>query len=380
MKLTPRSIVWGAPIALVLAAFAATAQGPSPGEQEFKRLLAEWNVRSSELNERVRAAKSDEEKEAANKNLGAERRKYAEALHQLAQKHPNDPSSVDALLGALKIDPSLEEKTLAGLAKDHVKDPKMAKIGFYLGVTLNSAAAEKLLREILAQHPDRAAQGNACYGLGRLFYKRYLDDTTAKDAARHAQEAERFFQRQAEMYADVPLHHLNDKQWAFAEVAEPRLFELRHLIAGKVAPEIAGEDIDGKMLKLSDFRGKIVVLNFWGTWCPPCIKMIPKERELVKRFEGQPFALLGVANDYDRERVKKAIESKGITWRSWWDGGENRSGPIAETWRIVSWPRLYILDHRGVIRHTGDEGLTDRTEALVEALLKELAAERRKGE
>jgi hypothetical protein len=106
--------------------------------------------------------------------------------------------------------------------------------------------------------------------------------------------------------------------------------------------------------------------------------MIPKERELVTRFEGQPFALLGIANDYDRDRVKKATAAKGINWRSWWDGGEDRTGPIAQTWRVVSWPRIYVLDQRGVIRHTGDEGLAERTEGLVDALLKEVRVERGK--
>jgi len=239
---------------------------------------------------------------------------------------------------------------------------------------VHSAAAEKLLREILAQNPDRVAQGNACYGLGRLYHKRYLDETSAKDAARYAQEAEAFFQREADKYADVVLYHTAEKQFPFAVVAQSRLYELRHLIPGKVVPEIAGEDIDGKALKLSDYRGKVVVINFWGTWCAPCMAMVPKDNELVKRFEGRPFAFVGVCNDYDRERVKKSVAAKGINWPSWWDGGENRIGPIAEAWHIASWPRLFIVDQRGVIRHAGDEGLTVRTEALVEALLKEIPA------
>lgn len=96
------------------------------------------------------------------------------------------------------------------------------------------------------QNPDRNAQGNACYGLGRFYYKKYLDDTTAKDAGRNAHEAEVFFARQADKYADVMLLHSAEKKFAFAVVAESRLYELRHLIAGKVAPEITGEDIDGK--------------------------------------------------------------------------------------------------------------------------------------
>ena len=152
------------------------------------------------------------------------------------------------------------------------------------------------------------------------------------------------------MYADVMLNHANDKQWTFAAVAKPRLFELRHLIAGKVAPDIAGEDLDGKTLKLADYRGKVVVINFWGTWCPPCMAMIPKERALVKRFADRPFALLGVANDYDRERIKTTAARKGITWRSWWDGG---AGPLRTDRRDVARCQLAAFLHpRPPRRHT----------------------------
>ena len=88
MMSLPCSAGFSAAIALVLAAFAATGQGPSTGEQDFKRLLAEWNARSDKLNQLARDVKSDEEKEAAAKKLGAERHKYADAFWQLAQEYP----------------------------------------------------------------------------------------------------------------------------------------------------------------------------------------------------------------------------------------------------------------------------------------------------
>ena len=372
MIFMPRTFACSAPITLVLTVLAVNAQGP--GEQVYKQLQTEWDTRLAKLSELVKKADSKEAKDAANQRLLAERQKYADALIQFAQSHPKDSLSIDVLLRAGNLDKGLQDKALAILAKNHAQDPKMATLGFYLGVTVHSPAAEKLLREILAQNPDRNAQGNACYGLGRFYYKKYLDDTTAKDAGRNAHEAEVFFARQADKYADVMLLHSAEKKFAFAVVAESRLYELRHLIAGKVAPEITGEDIDGKRHKLSDYRGKVVVLNFWGSWCGPCRAMVPKENEMVKRMQGRPFAFLGVCNDYDREKVKKWIGEQGINWRSWWDGGIDHLGPIAEAWHIASWPRLFIIDHQGVIRYAGDEGMTDRIMTLVEEVLKEIPA------
>jgi peroxiredoxin len=346
-----------------------------PGEQDYKGLQTEWEARLAKLSDLVNKAESQDAKDAANKGLLAERQKYADALIQFAQAHPNDSSSIDVLLRAAKLDKGLQDKALAVLAKNHVKDPKMATLGFYLGVTVHSPAAEKLLREVLAQNPDRDAQGNACYGLGRFYFKKYLDDTSARDAGRYAQEAEAFFAREADQYADVMLLHAAERKFPFAVVAQSRLYELRNLIAGKVAPEITGEDLDGKALKLSDYRGKVVVLNFWGSWCGPCVAKVPQDNEIVQRFQGRPFAFLGVCNDFDREKVKMWVAAREVNWLSWWDGGKDRVGPIAEAWHIASWPRLFIIDQRGVIRYAGDEGMTDRITALVEDILKETPAQ-----
>ena len=65
--------------------------------------------------------------------------------------------------------------------------------------------------------------------------------------------------------------------------AEARLDELLNLAVGKPAPEIEGVDLDGKPSKLSDYRGKVVVLVFWGSWCGPCMEQVPHERDLAER-------------------------------------------------------------------------------------------------
>ncbi len=114
------------------------------------------------------------------------------------------------------------------------------------------------------------------------------------------------------------------------------------LSIGQVAPEIEGNDIDGKPLNLSDNRGEAVVLIFWGSWCPPCMAMVPHERSLAERLEGKPFLLLGVNSDEDRESARKAIQKERITWRSWSDG--KPPGPIAIQWGVREWPVFYIID------------------------------------
>ena len=122
-----------------------------------------------------------------------------------------------------------------------------------------------------------------------------------------------------------------------------------NLAVGKPAPEIEGVDIDGKPLKLSDYRGKVVVLVFWGSWCGPCMAQVPHEREFVERLKGKPFALLGVDCEADKDAARQAMARERMTWPNWYDGAP-ATGPIAERYHVRSYPSVFVLDAKGVIR------------------------------
>jgi len=83
--------------------------------------------------------------------------------------------------------------------------------------------------------------------------------------------------------------------------------------------------------------------------------MYPHERSLVKRLANEPFALIGVNSDADREALKGAMKEEGITWRSFWDGG-GTGGPIATAWGVSGWPTIYVLDAEGRIRFKNTRG------------------------
>ena len=79
--------------------------------------------------------------------------------------------------------------------------------------------------------------------------------------------------------------------------------------------------------------------------------MYPHERSLVKKLTDKPFALIGVNSDRDLEALKPVLEKEQITWRSFWNGPKGTGGPISEEWNVQGWPTLYIIDHKGIIRH-----------------------------
>jgi len=216
--------------------------------------------------------------------------------------------------------------------------------------------AERLLRAVLEKNPNAPVKGQACFALASL-----LKDQAEQGAGQPAAtEAERLFQR---VISDFGEGQSDGRK--LSDLAERELYELQRLAVGKLAPEIEGEDLDGRKMKLSDYRGKVVVLAFWGTWCGPCMQMVPDERRLVARLAGKPFALVGVNSDTDQTRLKTVLRKEGITWRSFRDGAA--SDAIAKAWNVRSWPAVYVLDRKGVIRYRNLRGreLDEAVDALL---------------
>ena len=101
--------------------------------------------------------------------------------------------------------------------------------------------------------------------------------------------------------------------------------------------------------------------------------MYPHERSLVKRLENEPFALIGVNSDRDKEKLAKRIEEESISWRSFWNGPEGTRGPISAKWNVTGWPTIYVLDAEGTIRFKNVRG--EKMDAAIEQLLEEMEKE-----
>lgn len=115
---------------------------------------------------------------------------------------------------------------------------------------------------------------------------------------------------------------------------------------GNIAPEIKAEDASGTKIALSQYKGKVVLLSFWASWCGPCKQLLPYEKQLAKQFEDKPFVLLGVNSDIDKAAFVKAQQQFDMTWPSFWDG----IGSINREWEIEFLPMLILIDEQGIIR------------------------------
>jgi peroxiredoxin len=136
----------------------------------------------------------------------------------------------------------------------------------------------------------------------------------------------------------------------------------------QMAPDFALKDADGKTVRLSDYRGKVVLLDFWATWCGPCKLEIPWFMEFERKYKDRGFAVLGVSMDDDGwQAVRPFIQDIGINYRIM--VGDEHVGD--QYGGIEALPTAFLIDRKGrvAIQHVGLSGkreFEDGIEKLLE--------------
>lgn len=124
---------------------------------------------------------------------------------------------------------------------------------------------------------------------------------------------------------------------------------------GKAAPDFTIRDSDHSVT-LNQYRGKIVVLNFWATWCPPCIEETPSLNKLQKYIESRNAVVLGVSVDEDPAAYEKFLKDQGVVFPTFRDPSVHRDpstnsliAPIANAYGTAIYPETYVVDRHGKI-------------------------------
>ncbi|MFO0808254.1 MAG: TlpA disulfide reductase family protein [Gemmataceae bacterium] len=294
---------------------------------------------------------------------------YAAKAFDFAKRAPADASAAVAAAWAARhsIDDSPRFAEIARFLRDH-QFGNPATVDAFNALSFD-AEGRKFLAETLAKATDRTARGRACEGLAR-YELRGMRDPKAPAAERdaHARKAEEYLERLIREF-DTVKTKFRGVPIGEADFAQAGLFQVRTLGVGKPAPEAASIDLDGKPVKLTDLRGKVVLLSFWATWCPPCRKLVPFERELNKRYADKPFALVSVSCDEDRSDVVGFVKKHDMSWTHWYSGPAG----LHLAWGATSIPTLYLVDAKGVIRFasSGEEGEEKELAKAVEAVVAE---------
>ena len=115
---------------------------------------------------------------------------------------------------------------------------------------------------------------------------------------------------------------------------------------GDVAPDFVLPTPDGTVRKLSNFRGRPVLLNLWATWCPPCIAEMPVLNAIAEEYGPKGLAVLGLAGDEDAEEVRTFLASEPVKFEVLLD----RNGEVGTQYGITGYPETFLLDREGRVR------------------------------
>ncbi|HYV35254.1 MAG TPA: TlpA disulfide reductase family protein [Gemmataceae bacterium] len=360
-------------------------------DEKYQHLVEHFKETHKQLEAAYRAAHAEKRPIPRDIVELADADRHAAQFLALMQAYPNHPAALDAfrwLQENTSTRSGWAAKALPIIIQHWIEDIQIAHLCQGL-MQHDSEVGDKLLLAAIEKNPHRNVQAYARMALAHSQESAADRKPTKKDAQERAaleKKAESLLQAIVENYADV-LDPRNP-EITLSKAADKKLYELRHLTVGHEAPEIEVADCNDQKMKLSDFRGQVVLVVFWGTWSPPCKANVPHEQALLKQYEGKPFVVVGVNSDIDRQTPQKFCSENHITWQSFWDGGVK--GPIADQWNVHSWPTFYLLDANGVIRYRNDylqgtlvrqgmDGKLMQVPCLDEAvgeLVKELSAEK----
>ena len=267
---------------------------------------------------------------------------YATEVMKIVREHSDDAGSAAGVSWLVTQASAFPEGQIAlqMLGTSHVKHAGIAEavksLEFY-----PFEVGGPILKAVREQNPNKTEQAAATYALGMQHFRRFEVETDEKIAAQERALAMDSFQEISAKFADASINGFK-----LADQAGRTMFELQNLSVGGTCPDIEGKDVDGAAFKLADYKGKKVVLIFWGGWCHACHGTIPLMNKLVQDLKDKSVIVLGINTDIPDE-ARKAYQTYEVNFRNWSDG--TTSGPITSMFNLRNFPTLYLLDEKGVI-------------------------------
>lgn len=158
-----------------------------------------------------------------------------------------------------------------------------------------------------------------------------------------------------------------------------RYVERPELARSLMVPNFRFKTIDGKDVSLDELTGKVVLMDFWATWCGPCVAFLPTVKEIAKRYSSQPFVVISVSLDSDDEKWRSFVSKNQMTWLQTRDGYWD--GKLAKSFGVNAIPQTFTIDSDGVLQsHSiGDSDLDGVIHKQLSRALKQAAKRAQQG-
>jgi thiol-disulfide isomerase/thioredoxin len=285
------------------------------------------------------------EDEAAGKKLLAQRlASQLQHFSEFVRDYPQSPNRWEARMAVMQLGNSLamiedREPDLAAQSKElrDIADDKEAPLHV-------RADAGLVLLQIASVDFDRVRTEQSARDLSAAVAK-FLEthpDDQRRPALKltEAQALENFDPTAARaIYEEVAKDE--DPDIAQAAKSGLELLELRDKPL-----ELSFTTVDGKKFNLADLRGKVVLVDFWATWCPPCVEEVPQLVETYEKFKDRGFEIVGISLDNDKSALEKFTAENKMTWPQFFDG-KGWDNELAQRFKIQSVPTMWLLGKDG---------------------------------
>ena len=157
-----------------------------------------------------------------------------------------------------------------------------------------------------------------------------------------------------------------DKELPILHPRAQRFVEHADLARARMAPDFSITTPDGQHVSLDSLAGKVVLIDFWATWCGPCVEALPHLRNIVQEFRGQPFVAISVSRDQDDAVWKKFVTAHKMTWLQYRDDGSANS--LAGQFGVKQVPATFSINAEGILEDqnlVGDERIDDKLKKLI---------------
>ena len=268
---------------------------------------------------------------------------------------------------------SEELKLLVQKATDFVrlfpKYKRVDEVYYYLGNALVRLDRVKegitVFEDLYKELPDARYVAPGLLELGLAYDKLSQHDkadATFKKLIEHKKYGTR---SQAKIAQKILEQERSERKGQLPNQAQPSLGNPKVDLMGKPAPIFKVKDLKGKELSLEKYRGQVVLLDFWATWCGPCIAELPNVQKTYSKYKDKKFQIIGISLDRSITALDTFLKKNSLPWKHYWDD----EGKISNQYQVNAIPSMFLIDGKGVIRTTDLRGA--KLEKAVDTLVKE---------